>query len=1113
MSLINPSGKEEGHLHLVLDAELEALLTGVNGEFYGAPQTHTTSYDAKRHVSGSFFAELGYELPDLGDLSLALDTVQTDAGSLWSARLTLAGQSRVQDINRSLREFSDHLPALMTDRYQETRETARELYFEYRERDRVSPSRWKPNTYGWVSGIRTFDHPASGFVWDLGAGFQKEERVYLKPNRYDEEVSRDGLALQLAASAGYAHAGLMGAVGLSFYADKRSDRFLTWAPSPLVLLGARFGNSRMGLYDFEAKGMLSITEGLFGSYKTTYLVTASLLEEQTGLSLSFFGGQDDPYFTLSERWGGRAGGAFDITPYDETFKAILGDSRLVLDVGLSVLSEASGVEGRQDHLIQFVPQLSLALRPASEEWEEIPEEELFLNFGATQSLTVDQIPATIDSAERPKANFEELAGKVRDLLLSGQVDWVKGVGFKIRKIHLDYAYIEFEMVGEEAGLGAKIGVWVHRDDRPDHVASFIGLKQSGEENLYRALVLKDEYEERLQTLSGSDHIKLGLPKLSPNNIGLYPVIHKRTGEVLVWLSDTLFYDNDRFITAASQLRIYLDRVRDDDPIVPADYYLEPVTLALNLNMTNAIITSVQPFDLNIVDDSDNVIRVEHYNAQVRSALTYQGCEVTSNIRDVVECVLDKNAEPAPEAHDSFIPRALPNTVQAEAKILVPFFQWDQVGIQFFWGGSLALWMTNTTNQGRQVRDYIFGGHLDGLAGLTRPIEIANDDSWAVTLPFYAAFKAGFDAFGGGLVSNENNRLFIPPYPEEFSPFYHNEVYGAGFNWALEAKPLEVLFNAFGKKVGVAPLLSWGGRFFPDAGGTSGNMSVDFAGWQAPVLTGHARTFMAGLEVRFPLVERDVVPSVEYERPLLPPKECPECPSCEVEAQKTEQLKVELQTCKDELCRSQSTSIQQEIIRINNLSNVEFGDNEPSVEQLEVMAQKIRSGSEWAPDGLESALWLMSDIMDDAKKSVIKLPVIVSRMKEMIGKNPGIHFKLVAHTDTRGDGDYNQSLSMRRAIALREYLVSAGIPGNFIEIEGRGESEELVRETSIPTDLRRNAEEINRRIEITVIWPEIKISEPSLRDEDLIPGLDTSPAEAPELEQNAPEQTDRFPVKP
>ncbi|AUN29194.1 OmpA family protein [Niveispirillum cyanobacteriorum] len=55
----------------------------------------------------------------------------------------------------------------------------------------------------------------------------------------------------------------------------------------------------------------------------------------------------------------------------------------------------------------------------------------------------------------------------------------------------------------------------------------------------------------------------------------------------------------------------------------------------------------------------------------------------------------------------------------------------------------------------------------------------------------------------------------------------------------------------------------------------------------------------------------------------------------------------------------------------------------------------------------------------------------------------VQINVAGHADTSGPTDYNQKLSQRRAEAVREYLVSQGLPANQVSVEAKGEADLLV----------------------------------------------------------------------
>lgn len=66
-----------------------------------------------------------------------------------------------------------------------------------------------------------------------------------------------------------------------------------------------------------------------------------------------------------------------------------------------------------------------------------------------------------------------------------------------------------------------------------------------------------------------------------------------------------------------------------------------------------------------------------------------------------------------------------------------------------------------------------------------------------------------------------------------------------------------------------------------------------------------------------------------------------------------------------------------------------------------------------------------------------------------------------HTDSQGSDSYNQSLSQRRADAVRNYLVQSGYPADHIQSRGQGEGSPIASNSS--AEGRAN----NRRVEIVI----------------------------------------------
>jgi len=106
----------------------------------------------------------------------------------------------------------------------------------------------------------------------------------------------------------------------------------------------------------------------------------------------------------------------------------------------------------------------------------------------------------------------------------------------------------------------------------------------------------------------------------------------------------------------------------------------------------------------------------------------------------------------------------------------------------------------------------------------------------------------------------------------------------------------------------------------------------------------------------------------------------------------------------------------------------------------------------------------ADAFFDFDKSVLK-PEGRAKLDDLVSKIQGISLEViiaVGHTDSIGTDAYNQRLSVRRAEAVKAYLVSKGIERNLVYTEGKGEKQ--------PVASNRTAEgrAKNRRVEIEVV---------------------------------------------
>jgi OOP family OmpA-OmpF porin len=117
-----------------------------------------------------------------------------------------------------------------------------------------------------------------------------------------------------------------------------------------------------------------------------------------------------------------------------------------------------------------------------------------------------------------------------------------------------------------------------------------------------------------------------------------------------------------------------------------------------------------------------------------------------------------------------------------------------------------------------------------------------------------------------------------------------------------------------------------------------------------------------------------------------------------------------------------------------------------------------------PKPVAEKVTFAADVLFDFDKSVIK-PDGRSKLDDLANKMRSINLEVViaiGHADAIGSDAYNQSLSVRRAEAVKAYLVSKGLEGNRVYTEGKGEKQPVADNKT--SDGRAK----NRRTEIEVI---------------------------------------------
>ena len=132
-------------------------------------------------------------------------------------------------------------------------------------------------------------------------------------------------------------------------------------------------------------------------------------------------------------------------------------------------------------------------------------------------------------------------------------------------------------------------------------------------------------------------------------------------------------------------------------------------------------------------------------------------------------------------------------------------------------------------------------------------------------------------------------------------------------------------------------------------------------------------------------------------------------------------------------------------------------------QKREMEQVLANQDRIAREGDTLRASLSSDVLFESGSARLQpgADTKLLQIAEILQRYPRTYVDIIGHTDNRGSEGYNQELSQRRATAVRDNLVKAGVDTARVTTRGEGEHK------PIATNDTATGRATNRRVDVTI----------------------------------------------